>query len=152
MANIFETDQQIRDLTERLLDRTLPKQEWTHAAHCAAALCLERDHPGFDLSRDMPPTIRAYNTAVGTPNSDTEGYHETITQVYAQAVKQFSVRVGDEMPLAAALAVMLSSPFGDRAFPLRYYSKDLLFSVNARREFVAPDLREFDFDTIKIDA
>jgi hypothetical protein len=31
--------------------------------------------------------IIAYNAAVGTPNSDTRGYHETITAFYVWAIR-----------------------------------------------------------------
>ena len=35
---------------------------------------------------------------------------------------------------------MLLSDVGRRDWPLRFYSRDLLFSVAARRRFVEPDL------------
>ena len=34
---------------------------------------------------------------------------------------------------------LLEDPILDRAFPLQFYSKDVLFSVRARRGWVTPD-------------
>ena len=51
-------------------------------AHFAASLWLMRHRADLDLPRDMPDLIRRYNEAVGGVNSDTEGYHETITLAF----------------------------------------------------------------------
>ena len=37
----------------------------------------------------MPGIIRTYNEAVGTANTDTAGYHETLTQLYIRGVRAF---------------------------------------------------------------
>ena len=42
MHTIFSSDAQIEHLGQGLMDRTVPKEEWTHAAHFAAALWLMR--------------------------------------------------------------------------------------------------------------
>ena len=72
------TDDDIARIATGVIDRTLPKSEWTHAAHFAAAVWV-LTRPDMDAARDMPGLIRAYNTATGVANTDTEGYHETIT-------------------------------------------------------------------------
>ncbi|MFN3214299.1 MAG: hypothetical protein ACE37M_14440 [Henriciella sp.] len=72
------TDAEIEKLTARFMDRTLPKSEWTHRAHFAAALHLLAAED-LDARSKMPEMIRAYNEATGVANTDTEGYHETIT-------------------------------------------------------------------------
>ena len=58
----------------------LPREEWTHAAHFAAALWLMRYRPELEPAAVMPGLIRAINESVGGVNDDTAGYHETITQ------------------------------------------------------------------------
>ena len=42
--------------------------------------------------------------------------------------------------LAERVNAMLLSDVGRRDWPLRFYSRELLFSVPARRGFVEPDL------------
>ena len=66
----FSSDADIERIGRGLIDRSLPKPEWTHAAHFAAAFWLLR-RPDKDAVRDMPGFIRAYNEATNTPNTDT---------------------------------------------------------------------------------
>jgi hypothetical protein len=40
-------------------------------------------------------------------------------------------------------ANLIVENFGDKDLPLKYYSRELLFSNAARKEFVEPDLEEF---------
>ena len=75
---MFSSDSEIDRIGRGLLDRSLPKVEWTHAAHFAAACWLLR-RSDMHAMRAMPGLIRAYNEATGVPNTDTGGYHETIT-------------------------------------------------------------------------
>ncbi len=64
---------------------TLPHTDWTHAAHVAVAACYAVRHGAAALYWTRAGIAR-YNTAVGTPNTDTSGYHETLTRFWAEAV------------------------------------------------------------------
>jgi hypothetical protein len=132
-------DADIAALAERLLDRTLPKDQWTHAAHLAATLRLVRTR-NEGLERDLPGIIRAYNVAVGGVNDDHGGYHETITQAYLAAIRAFVADLPEGASDARAAAALLASPLGDKAWPLTHWSRERLFSVEARRGWVEPDL------------
>jgi hypothetical protein len=132
------TDTDIDRIGRGVADRTLPKPEWTHAAHFAAALWVIR-HPTLVAERDMPGLIRAYNEATGVPNTDTDGYHETITQASLRAARAWlAARPG--VPLSEALAALLASPFGRSDWLLQHWSREALFSVEARRAWLEPDL------------
>ncbi len=48
-------------------------------------------------------------------------------------------RTTTEIGLAARVNAPLVSPIGRRDWPLGFYSRELLFSVAARRGFVTPD-------------
>ena len=74
----FTSDAEIKSTTDAFMAKTLPKPDWTHEAHFAVALCLLADETR-DVFREMPLRIRAYNEATGVANTETEGYHETIT-------------------------------------------------------------------------
>ncbi len=126
-----------------LRDRTLPKSEWTHAAHFAAALwLLQRYGPGTQTL--MPPLIRAYNESTGVSNTDTSGYHETITLASLRAGQDWLSRhPGVDLPVV--LAELLASPFGRSDWLLSYWTQGTLFSARARREWVEPDLRALPF-------
>ena len=73
-------------------------------------------------------------------NSDSEGYHETITRAYLRGIRLFLEEADRAEPLHELVNELLLSPMGRRDWPLRFWSKDRLMSVEARRHFVEPDL------------
>lgn len=141
---LFEDDPSIIEIGEGLVARTLRREHWTHEAHLAACTWLVRNRPDIEIERDLPAIISAYNESVGGVNDDTQGYHETITQVYIAAVKTHLAEVGESVALHEAVNALLLSNRGRRDLPLRFYSKERLFSVPARRGFVEPDLASLD--------
>jgi hypothetical protein len=137
----FTSDAEIEHLGEGLIARTLPRGEWTHEAHLAATTYLVLKRPDVDLDKDLPGLIRRYNESVGGVNSDSEGYHETITRAFLHGVRLFLVEADPDAALRELVNDLLLSPMGRRDWPLRFYSRDRLFSVEARRHFIEPDLR-----------
>jgi hypothetical protein len=136
----FGDDAAVRHVGEGLLMRTLPKAEWTHEAHLAACLWLVRERADFVPEAQLPGVISAYNVAVGGENTDSAGYHETLTQLYVRGVRAFVAGLPADMPLVDAVNALLASAIGDRNWPLGFYSRERLFSVAARRGWVEPDL------------
>ena len=143
-VRLFRDDASIVRIGEGLLARTLPREEWTHEAHLAACTWIVRDRPEIDPATDMSGIISSYNESVGGVNNDTQGYHETITQVYIAGVKAHLAGVAGNMQLFEAVNALLLSERGRRDLPLKFYSKELLFSVLARRGFVEPDRASLD--------
>lgn len=139
----FHSDAEIEHIARGLIDRSLPKSSWTHAAHFAAALWLLRARGALAMG-EMPALIRAYNEATGVPNADTSGYHETITLASLRAVQaRLSDRAG--AALHVVLEELLASPLGRSDWLLTYWSRSVLFSVAARKAWVEPDLRPLPF-------
>ena len=125
-------------------DRSLPKAEWTHPAHFAATLSLMRHRPQMDLAREMPDLIRAYNVATGGANTESAGYHETITQASLRGARARLVLHPDE-PLTSVMTALLASPLGDKDWLLAYWTRERLMSVEARRTWAEPDLQPLPF-------
>ncbi|MBW8814693.1 MAG: hypothetical protein JF588_14830 [Caulobacterales bacterium] len=137
------TDADIARIAAGVIDRSLPKPEWTHAAHFAAGLWLHAA-PGYDAPRDMPALIRAYNEATGVANTDTEGYHETITQASLRCAGSW-LAARPDAPLSEILAALMASPHGRSDWLLAHWTKPVLFSPAARRAWVEPDLQPLPF-------
>ena len=140
---LFHSDAEIEHLGEGLVACTLVRSEWTHEAHLAATTYLLTHRTDIDLDKELPGIIRRFNESVGGVNSDTEGYHETITRVFLHGVRLFLSEVDPKEPLHELVNELLLSPMGRRDWPLRFYSAERLFSVEARRHFVPPDLAAF---------
>jgi hypothetical protein len=136
---LFKRDFDIRALGEGLLACTLPREAWTHEAHLGACLWLLSERPDIDVDAEIAGIIRRYNESVGGVNDDTQGYHDSITRAYVAGVRRFLSETS-ETSLVGRVNAMLLSDVGHRDWPLRFYSRDLLFSVTARRGFVEPDL------------
>ena len=137
----FSSDAEVEHIGEGLLARTLPRAVWTHEAHLAATTYLLLKRSDVDVDAELPGIIRRYNESVGGVNSDSEGYHETITRVFLHGVRLFLAEADTTDPLHDLVNELLLSPTGRRDWPLRFYSPERLFSVEARRRFIEPDLR-----------
>jgi len=137
---LFTTDTEISHLGDGLVARTITKEEWTHEAHLGATTYLLLKRPDIDLDRELPGIIRRFNESVGGVNSDTEGYHETITRAYLRGIRLFLEEADLTRPLHELVNELLLSPMGRRDWPLRFWSKERLLSVEARRHYVEPDL------------
>jgi len=135
----FAGDAAIRRVGEEMIARTLPRAEWTHEAHLATCAWLILEREDIVPERDLPALIRRYNESVGGVNSDSEGYHETITQLYIRGVRAALAR-SEGRGLAERVNALLLAPEGRRDWPLLFYSRELLFSKAARLGWVEPDL------------
>lgn len=140
----FADDAAIRRVGEGLLARTLPRAEWTHEAHLAATCWLIRERPDIDLDAALADLIRGYNVSVGGVNDDHGGYHDTITRTYLAGVRAFVAARDPAEPLSTCVNALLASPVGARDWPLTRYSRERLFSVEARRGWITPDRAEDD--------
>ena len=125
---------------EGLLARTLPRADWTHEAHLAATTYLLLKRPDVDLDTELPGIIRRYNESVGGVNDDKQGYHDTITRVFLRGIRLFLTEADAKAPLSDLVNDLLLSPMGRRDWPLRFYSAERLFSVEARRDFIPSDI------------
>ena len=111
-----------------LLDRTLPKSDWTHDSHLLACISLVRRHGAAKALRDAIPP---YNVSTGVANTTTGGYHDTITVYYVWAI---------DCLLAAGLtaAEILADPLVDRTAALAFWDCDVLMSPTARARWTPP--------------
>jgi hypothetical protein len=141
-VRLFDNESAIVRVGEGLLTATLPRSDWTHEAHLAACSWLVVCQAEMPLEVELPSIIRRYNVAVGGVNDDSQGYHETLTQLYLAGTRAHFGDI-DEPRLLTAVNALLSSARGKRDWPLHFYSKERLFSVAARRYFLTPDRRDF---------
>ena len=145
MKIIYSSEDEIVRIGEGVWACDLPRAEWTHAAHFAAALWLMRYRPELEPSREMPKLIRAYNESVGRVNDDTGGYHETITQASLRALRGVLGATPADVPVYSIVNALMASNMGNPNWLLEYWSLARLMSVDARREWLEPDLKALPF-------
>ncbi|MFK7919051.1 MAG: hypothetical protein AB8G14_13325 [Ilumatobacter sp.] len=117
---------------------SLPKVEWTHHAHLAACWSALQCLDGASALVALRAEIRSYNEATGVSNTDSSGYHETLTRYYVGAVAS---------QLHNGLPAVLSSDVCDRSAPATYWSRDRLFTPSARLGWVEPDRQPLPWTT-----
>jgi hypothetical protein len=137
----FATDDDIRTLLAAFHDATLPRSAWNHRAHMTAALSFGRAFAPADALDAMRAGILRFNAAAGIENTPDSGYHETITRFYMHIVRLHVER--EPTPASrAADANALMERWGRPNLPLDYWSRERLFSREARAAWLPPDLRE----------
>ncbi len=128
------------ELVQKFIARTLPKPEWTHQAHLRVGTWHVVTYGADAALPLLRERISRYNESVGTLNTDDSGYHETVTAFYVKAIAATIVDCGPAMNIDD-LAALVIERIGAKGYPLRYYSRKRLFSVDARRQWVPPDLQ-----------
>jgi hypothetical protein len=141
MSKHYSSDDEIERLALGLIDCTWPKSDWTHAAHFAATLWFLRHEAQWRPETDMPLFIRRYNEATGGENTDVAGYHETITQGSIKVARAFLAAYPASRPLHEIVDLLMMTPMGDSGWILSHWTRNRLFSTEARRRWVEPDLR-----------
>lgn len=114
----------------------LPKAAWTHAAHVAMGACYVVRY-GSSAVDELRRGIKRHNAAVGTLDTATSGYHETLTCLWTGVVSRLVKGYSDPW-LAARHAVDRVGQARDLHRP--YYSFDVVRDPVARASYVPADL------------
>jgi hypothetical protein len=136
----FSTTEEILALVRGFEDCTLARERWTHAAHLTVALwnLLQYDWP--EAVARVRSGIKRYNAAHGIATTPTGGYHETLTLFWLRRVRSFLEDGRNEARPLVSLANELAGK-ADKSLPLSYYTRERLFSAEARAAWVEPDLK-----------
>src|ERR1051325_8543258 len=137
-AATFRTSEEMFELVRRFEDCTLPREEWTHAAHLTVALWHLLQYDWTEAVARVRLGIQRYNAAHGIRTTPTGGYHETLTIFWLRRVRSFLEESRNEARALVSLANDLAAS-ADRGLPLEYYTRELLFSTEARAKWVEPD-------------
>jgi hypothetical protein len=99
-----------------------------------------------DSAKNAEPPLAALKVIVGR-NNESQGnrtcYHETITLTWIAAIVRFLAGRDRNRPISV-LADQLLEECSDREYLALFYSRERLFSVEARSHWVFPDLAEIE--------
>ena len=135
---LLESETLLQRFVEAWKAGELPKAEWTHAAHVGMAAYFAFDHAAEATFAIMKAGILHHNMSVGTPNTEDNGYHETLTRFWSSEIGEF-VRTGHFASRLEAVRATVSAFGSDRDRFRRFYSFDVVRDRRARREWIAPD-------------
>ena len=109
----------------------LAKDAWTHEAHLITCWVALKERTPAETLAFLREAIQTHNCGIGIRNTDTSGYHETLTVYYVTAVAEAAADSLDEL---------YEVPTCGRKAPLEYWSREVLFGTEARLGWAAPDL------------
>lgn len=130
---------QLSLLIEKFEACTLPREEWIHANHFAMALWYCTQLPIPQAIEKIRNGIKRYNESIGGKNTADAGYHETITLFYTSTIVDYLLTANICELTDETLATFLQQAFLKRDYILRFYSRALLMSRDARLYWKAPD-------------
>ena len=135
------TATEAKELVHQFEKGTLPKERWTHEAHFVMALWYCCQQPLPQAIEFIKEGIKKYNVSAGGENTDHSGYHETITVFYIRQIINYVLQNCVDKQFESKLKGLWLQEFLAKDFPLTYYSRELLMSKEARRNWLAPDLQ-----------
>lgn len=109
----------------------LPADAWTHEAHLITCWVALQDRSPQQTLSFLREAIQTHNCGIGIRNTETSGYHETLTVYYITAMANSE---------ACTLAEVLDDPHCGRKAPLQFWSREVLFGTNARLSWIEPDV------------
>ena len=140
-GELYRTDEEALDVVRRFESCELPTADFNHREHLLVALCYLLRMGDADALSHIRARIGKYAAAHGVnPNL----YHETITAFWLKRVRAYLERTGHGHGLAQ-MTNALAAECGSSRLIFEYYSKELIDTEAARREWVGPDLRPLDF-------
>jgi uncharacterized protein (DUF1330 family) len=124
-------------LWQRFIEQQLSPAEWNHELHVRVAHLHVSRYERDEAHLRMRAGIIRLNQHHGLVESAERGYFETLTCVWLLLVGA----AGRRSAAASSIELLERCPeLLDRSLPLKYYSRERLFTVRARSIFVEPDL------------
>ena len=133
----YNTEDEFLAVVRGFETATISREDWKHAEHLIVAFYYLLNHDFETALEKMREGIFNLLRAFEVDLSKEMPYHETLTFFWMRTVADFK----DSKNGASRLDFCneLVENF-DKDYPLRFYSRELLFSDEARERFVEPDL------------
>jgi len=138
----------VDDLAARFAVPSLRRAEWTHVAHLAVGAWHVHRYGTAEALTRVRDGIRRLNVSIGGANTESSGYHETITAAYITLLAEFLEACSPGLPLADCLARLWTTPLAERDMLFTFYSRERLCSTDARARWVDPDLAPLRLEVV----
>jgi hypothetical protein len=142
----YTTESEIKELVRAFEEATVSRDDWKHAEHLVVALYYIVHHDLETATEKMRSGIlKLLTTGFSVDLSKEMPYHETLTIFWMRTVAGFNAsKNGGSLPEKVSEMIEIF----DKDYPLRFYSREFLFSDEARARFLPGDLMEVDSLTI----
>jgi len=134
----YQTEDEILNIVRAFENGTISRSDWRHAEHLTVALYYLSHHDYDTASTKMRDGIFNLLRSFGVDLTVEMPYHETLTVFWMRTVFDFAKSKTDASILEKANELVEKF---DKNYPLRFYSRELLFSDEARAKFTEADLQ-----------
>jgi len=134
----FTSENEIIELVRSFEEATIAREAWGHAEHLTVGLYYLMHHETEVATGRMRDGIFNLLTKGFSVDLTKEmPYHETLTVFWMRTIAEFSSSSSNVSLLEKANSLV---EVFDKNYPLRFYSREVLFSEDARKEFIEGDL------------
>lgn len=134
----YADENEIFELVRSFEDGTIRREDWHHAEHLVVALFYLNNHDIDAATEKMRLGIFSLLRNAFEVDLDKEmPYHETLTIFWMRTVAAFNISKNGTSLLEKANEMIEKY---DKDYPLKFYSRELLFSDEARAKYVEGDL------------
>lgn len=135
----YSTETEIAEVVRTFEDATISREDWKHAEHLTVALHYLIDSDIDAATTRMRDGIFKLLGAFGVDLTKEMPYHETLTVFWMRTVAEFNAGSKNSTLLEKANALIERF---DKDHPLKFYSREFLFSDEARARYVEPDISD----------
>ena len=134
----YKTESEIAEVIRTFEDATVSRDKWKHAEHLTVALhylCLHDIETATEKMRSG--ILKLLTAGFAVDLSKEMPYHETLTIFWMRAVADFNASKNGASLLDKANELVAEY---DKDYPLKFYSREFLFSNEACASFLKPDI------------
>ncbi len=140
MKKKYTDESEVLELVRSFEEATIAHDDWKHAEHLVVALYYMTHHDldtAYSKMRSGILNLLEYGFKIDLTKE--MPYHETITLFWMRTVAAYNASTNGASLLEKANEVAYK---WDKDYPLKFYSRECLFSDEARANFVEGDLSE----------
>lgn len=133
------TEEEILDIVRAFEDGTIKRADWRHAEHLTVAFYYAFHHDYETALMKMRAGIFNLLGCFEIDLSKEMPYHETLTVFWMRTINDLLKKQNDHSLVETANEVLKIC--GDKDLPLKIYSREFLFSDEARKNYLESDLQ-----------
>ena len=144
MKTKYKKESEVIDLVRSFEDGTVSRDVWKHAEHLVVALYyLTKYDLDAAYAKMRSGILNLLVKGFGVDLTKEMPYHETITLFWMRTVADYNASKNGASLLEKANEVAYK---WDKDHPLKFYSRELLFSDEARARYVEADVADPGFE------
>lgn len=133
----YKNEIEIEKLVESFENGTISREAWGHAEHLIVGFYYVWNNDFDTALNKMRLGISNLLDAFGVNRTNEDPYHETLTHFWIKMLDDYKNLKRENSLIESCRKIVENF---DKDYPLKFYSREFLFSDKARKEFVTADL------------